>query len=235
MLLVAVTTLLLFFASGTYAEKIGYANKYVLTSPTQKFLLIKARYVPHANRALRNFNMYFNVRQKPLRAYLNPINFFTSENASSPGHTPTPRRSPSPASPTRRAAQLAPIPPASNPRGELIFSSRVDSNFRESYERYRTQFEMRREEKERIERVVQGGWLRSLLFWKEKEPPIAMRFSKDMYGTPSPGSSRRSSPAPSGTRTPRTSEKQPRVMVSKSDTYKKLSPVNDAGTPNGLV
>ncbi|KAF8992755.1 hypothetical protein BDQ17DRAFT_1286925, partial [Cyathus striatus] len=60
LLFVSVTTLFLFFASGMYAEKIAYANKYV----------------PHANRALRSFNIYLNMRQPPLRSkfptYLNP-------------------------------------------------------------------------------------------------------------------------------------------------------------------
>ncbi|KAG6335717.1 hypothetical protein ID866_3375 [Astraeus odoratus] len=45
LLFVAVTALLLFFASGMYSEKISYAN----------------RYVPHANKALRAFNMYLNA------------------------------------------------------------------------------------------------------------------------------------------------------------------------------
>ncbi|KIP03277.1 hypothetical protein PHLGIDRAFT_94988, partial [Phlebiopsis gigantea 11061_1 CR5-6] len=54
LLCVAVTTLALFFLSGMYSEKIAYANKYV----------------PHANRALRNLNMYLNVRQPPLRSKL---------------------------------------------------------------------------------------------------------------------------------------------------------------------
>ncbi|TEB26982.1 hypothetical protein FA13DRAFT_987510 [Coprinellus micaceus] len=65
MLFVGVTTLFLFFASGMYSEKIAYANKYV----------------PHANRALRSFNMVLNVRRPPLRSKFawagwNPLNFF---------------------------------------------------------------------------------------------------------------------------------------------------------------
>ncbi|KAF8911383.1 hypothetical protein CPB85DRAFT_1156587, partial [Mucidula mucida] len=85
LLFVCVVTLILFFASGMYSEKIGYANKYV----------------PHANRALRSFNMLLNVR-KP----------------------------------------------------KLIFSSRVDKNFRESYERHRNTFERKREERARLQRSM---------------------------------------------------------------------------------
>ena len=114
-----------------------------------------SRYVPHANRALRNFNMYLNLRQPPLRSQ---IPFF--RNASSPHNSPpSPLRSPTsprPPSPTRplskrspSAVPITPIPPSSNPRGELVFSSRVDRSFRESYDRYRSAFERRKEERER--------------------------------------------------------------------------------------
>lgn len=37
------------------------------------------------------------------------------------------------------------IPPSSNPRGELIFSSRVHAAFREGYERYRDSYERKRQ------------------------------------------------------------------------------------------
>lgn len=43
-----------------------------------------------------------------------------------------------------RGVPLSPIPPANNPRGELIFSSRVSASFREGYERYRAEWERRR-------------------------------------------------------------------------------------------
>ncbi|KAF9516092.1 hypothetical protein BS47DRAFT_702065 [Hydnum rufescens UP504] len=74
--LVAVTTLVLFYASGLYAEKISYAN----------------RYVPHANRALRSFNMYLNTPQANHRG------------------------NPDFARGTRRTTPINPIPPSSNPR-----------------------------------------------------------------------------------------------------------------------
>jgi hypothetical protein len=117
------------------------------------------RYVPHANRALRNFNMYLNLRQPPLRSR-NPFKFF--RNASSPSsynslpsppRTPTSLRPPSPPRPINKrspsAVPIPPIPPSSNPRGELIFSSRVDRSFKDSYDRYRIAFEKRKVEKER--------------------------------------------------------------------------------------
>ena len=114
------------------------------------------RYVPHANRALRNFNMYLNLRQPPLRSRF-PLTLF--RNPSSHNPPPSPLRSPTshrPPSPTRplskrspSAIPITPIPPSSNPRGELIFSSRVDRSFRDSYDRYRSAFERRKEEKER--------------------------------------------------------------------------------------
>ncbi|KZT18881.1 hypothetical protein NEOLEDRAFT_1142800 [Neolentinus lepideus HHB14362 ss-1] len=164
LLFVASTTLALFFASGTYSEKIGYAN----------------RYVPHANKALRSFNMYLNVRQPPLRSKLplyTLLSRFLSRSSSSsapaPSTPPSPptrtarSHSPSPST-TRRSPSMNPtipsIPPSTNPRGELIFSSRVDKHFREGYERYRNSFEKKRGERERAawERTW-GGWVWSKL------------------------------------------------------------------------
>ncbi|KAG5635012.1 hypothetical protein H0H81_012729 [Sphagnurus paluster] len=171
LLLVSVTTLVLFFASGMYSEKIAYANKYV----------------PHANRALRSFNMYLNVRKPPLRSQfpLNPLAFFFPRpaeheptTAPSTPRTPTPTPPPTPPSastasndsspvtrtlPPRRLSPrpkpptslpIPAIPPASNPRGELIFSSRVDRSFRDAYERYRASFERKRTAKERERRLA---------------------------------------------------------------------------------
>ena len=119
-----------------------------------------SRYVPHANRALRNFNMYLNLRQPPLRSRF-PFSFFrnsrtapsTYNSPPSPLRSPTSPRLPSPTrllskrSPS--AVPITPIPPSSNPRGELIFSSRVNPTFRDAYDRHRTAFEKRREKKER--------------------------------------------------------------------------------------
>ncbi|KAJ3746390.1 hypothetical protein DFH05DRAFT_941362 [Lentinula detonsa] len=202
LLFVSVTTLVLFFASGMYSEKIAYANKYV----------------PHTNKALRSFNIYLNMRKPPLRSKFqfrdwNPLSFFfprpspptnplstsnssastTALRNSSRSNTParasgnrTPRssRSPSPtapnANPTKRSSSkststmipISPIPPTLNPRGELIFSSRIDRSFRESYERYRAAFERKREVKEREERAARWrhkfwAWV---IFWRKLEP-----------------------------------------------------------------
>ncbi|KAF8523670.1 Spo7-like protein-domain-containing protein [Gautieria morchelliformis] len=186
LLFIAVTTLVLFYASGLYAEKIAYAN----------------RYVPHANRALRSFNVYLNVRSPPLRSSLNPFSYFFPR---SPLTTPQqlPNAAPRASSP-RRAPAIPPIPPTSNPRGELIFSSRVEPSFRESYERYRGAFERKREEQKRATR---GSWFDflSVPWRKAKQPQPQIQLQMPHGGgaslrgrTPSttPSSSRRSSPAP---------------------------------------
>ncbi|KAF8633484.1 hypothetical protein AX15_001411 [Amanita polypyramis BW_CC] len=155
LLFVAITSLVLFFASGMYTEKIAYAN----------------RYVPHANRSLRSFNMYLNVRKPPLRSKFKfldkPLSFLfpRPENERSHPKSGSTARSPSPLSSLRprspsTARPIPAIPPATNPRGELIFSSRMDRSFREGYERYRSAFERRREEKERMEKRQKWiGWL----------------------------------------------------------------------------
>lgn len=79
---------------------------------------------------------------------------------------------------------MAQIPPSANPRGELIFSSRVDRSFREGYERYRTAFEKRREEKAR-EEIIRSGRK-----WWAKGVPSARAT------TPTPPVSRRDTPPP---------------------------------------
>ncbi|KDQ54064.1 hypothetical protein JAAARDRAFT_38662 [Jaapia argillacea MUCL 33604] len=172
LLFVSVTTLMLFFASGTYTEKIGYAN----------------RYVPHANKALRSFNMYFNLRQPPLRSKLPfPLsNFFSLFPPSSPQASPISPRQPtrSQASPARSPSlppTIPSIPPTSNPRGELIFSSRVDGRFREGYERYRAAFEKKREEKLRAE--WEGTWKGRM--WKKVEVvvPFLRRTPSSLSGS----------------------------------------------------
>ncbi|KAF9242256.1 hypothetical protein BU15DRAFT_86853 [Melanogaster broomeanus] len=187
LLFVAVTTLLLFFASGMYSEKIAYAN----------------RYVPHANKALRSFNMYLNVRKPPLRSKfsLNPLSLLSPR----PQPLEAGNRSPTLSSPTERSTSvpISPIPPAANPRGELIFSSRVDRSFRESYERYRAAFERKRQERERSGATKTWlGWLRFQMPWNKR--PVAdtqvRTASSSTRGRgvgstfPTPSSSRRSSP-----------------------------------------
>lgn len=141
-------------------------------------LTFLSRYVPHANRSLRSFNMLLNVRRPPLRSkfYWNPLTFFFPRpNEPSVGAQPSSSRSssPNPGNRARSSSTTRPIhtiPPATNPRGELIFSSRVDKNFRESYERYRAAFERRREEKEYAER--RKTWYGKLMFWDRPPTPL---------------------------------------------------------------
>jgi len=154
-------TLFLFFASGLYSEKITYANKYVsstsltFASFTASFYIIlyigayigdnASRYVPHANRTLRSFNMYLNVRTQsttPLRSVF-PF-FFSESTATSMASQSTGKADPYGRDPTGPYPIIPPIPPSQNPRGELIFSSRVEKSFRERYEYYREGFEKRR-------------------------------------------------------------------------------------------
>ncbi|KAF9078378.1 hypothetical protein BDP27DRAFT_1356266 [Rhodocollybia butyracea] len=234
LLFVSVTTLVLFFASGMYSEKIAYANKYV----------------PHANKALRSLNIYLNVRRPPLRSKFqfrswNPLSFFfpRPQQNTSPDHSPSPSvstlrsssrsttssgtgtprssRSPSPNpdnpgrgprtsgrnNKTSTMIPISPIPPSSNPRGELIFSSRIDRSFRESYERYRAAFERRREEREREMRNARWrhkiwGWV---LFWRKPEPePKHTRTVSLLRGSSTSSASGRTTPA---SRTPPPSPK----------------------------
>ncbi|KAI0294919.1 hypothetical protein BC826DRAFT_1009363 [Russula brevipes] len=161
LLFVSVTTLLLFFATGLYSEKIGYAN----------------RYVSHANRALRNFNMHLNMRQAPRRSLYNILSYLFPR-PSSPSDRSVPQSRARPPSPTqlgRRSSSAVPmpsIPPTTNPRGELIFSSRVDRVFREAYERYRAAFERKRDERERQAAArTWSGWLLQKMPWNRAPTP----------------------------------------------------------------
>ncbi|CAO1629225.1 unnamed protein product [Parajaminaea phylloscopi] len=169
LLVVCCTTLFLFFASGMYAERIVAAN----------------RFVPQANRALRPFNMYLNIRppqKAPLwKRVLMPWALRDGATAAAATTTTTsggvpvkrtsnPPTAPSPvgdahlaaasmANPTIRRVQIPPIPPSGNPRGEIIFSTRVAPTFREGYHRYRNAFERRRREKlEAVARETSWHW-----------------------------------------------------------------------------
>jgi len=158
LLFVSVTTLLLFFATGLYSEKIGYAN----------------RYVPHANRALRNFNMYLNMRQAPRRSPYDPLSYLFPRPSLASASQSRPR-SPSPTQLGRRSSSTVPmpsIPPTTNPRGELIFSSRVERTFREAYERYRAAFERKRDERERQAAArTWSGWFSQKMPWNRAPTP----------------------------------------------------------------
>ncbi|KAF8513728.1 hypothetical protein BU17DRAFT_68672 [Hysterangium stoloniferum] len=188
LLFIAVTTLVLFYASGLYAEKIGYAN----------------RYVPHANRALRSFNIYLNVRSPPLRTSLNPFRYFFPGTVSPPPAYAQPIGPAPRGSSPRRGSAIPPIPPTSNPRGELIFSSRVDPAFREAYEQHRAKFEQRRAEQRRAN---QSSWLRFIRWpWRKVtqppprihlQPPLAGGLgSRERTHSTTPSSSRKSTPTP---------------------------------------
>lgn len=165
-LAVALVTLVLFFASGMYQERIGYANKYVLPSSSCPRPLADpfCRYVPHANKSLRSLNMHLNMRRAPksLRSFLSWIPLL---GASPTAVVPLRRNGASnPTTPATTTALIPPIPPTTNPRGELIFSSRVDKTFKEGYERYRAAFERRRAEKLREVRWERRwGWTRRVV------------------------------------------------------------------------
>ena len=45
---------------------------------------------------------------------------------------------------SNRQKPMTNLPPTSNPRGELVFSHKVDKSFRDGYERYRAAFERKR-------------------------------------------------------------------------------------------
>ncbi|CAK5274685.1 unnamed protein product [Mycena citricolor] len=190
LLFVSITTLALFFASGTYADKIAYANKYV----------------PHANRALRSFNMYLNVRKPPLHSkfQFNPLSFLfarpasesttstSSSSSSSTSASPQSSSSHSSASTDRVPIPIPTIPPTNNPRGELRFSSRVDRAFRDGYERYRANFERRRAVQEQADREknrwLPWPWRRSV-----QTPSLSASRPGDSAGTASPVRQRDSS------------------------------------------
>ncbi|ORX41234.1 Spo7-like protein-domain-containing protein [Kockovaella imperatae] len=169
-------TLALFFASGMYEEKIRYAHSYI----------------NHSNRGLRQLNMHLNMRRQrpPLPAFL-PEFLRPAPVIKPPSHLPSkPFNGSTIASrrPSHNATVMAQIPPSSNPRGELIFSSRVDKGFREGYERYRAAFERRREEKAREEaRRNRKLWFRRKAL---NETPI------NRIMTPTPPASRRNTPPP---------------------------------------
>ena len=130
--------------------------------------------------------MHLNMRL-PRFSILAYLPWYSSTPSSSP--TATVKTIPK-MGPRRQSTNtiMATIPPSSNPRGELIFSSRVDKTFREGYERYRAAFERRREEKSREERG--RGWKR---LWSRMESPGRAS------ATPTPPASRRGTPPPGAT------------------------------------
>lgn len=160
----------LFFASGIYADRITAANKYVRRL---------TRFVPQANRSLRTFNMYLNMRtstiQSPWFAWL-PFGRAPRKEALSGGPLAKPRASlgsarfvlPSTPRIFQRRGAGQPMAPTRNERGEIVFSSRVDAQFREGYERYRNAFERKRKEKLQAQRTSRAYWLSFL--WTSVPP-----------------------------------------------------------------
>jgi hypothetical protein len=145
LLLIATTTLVLFFATGMYSEKIVRAYKSVTSDLLCCQLMALRRFVPQANRSLRPLNMHLNTRTSS-----GAFSWFMPERPAKRGSATSPVRSPREKSPSPRPTSPASrkpgqvMPPATNPRGELIFSNRVDAEFREGYEQYRAEWEQKR-------------------------------------------------------------------------------------------
>jgi hypothetical protein len=167
--------------------------------------------------------MYLNVRRPPLRSKFrfNPLALLFArpveplQTPISPSVTRARSRSTSPTRSPATSVPIAPIPPTTNPRGELIFSSRVDRTFRESYERYRGKFEAQRSFREREAAAkTWWGWLMLKMPWcpDPPQPPLPGSHPPTPVRTPSvslkgrnsssatPSGSRRASPVPSGLR-----------------------------------
>lgn len=170
LLVVCCTILFLFFASGMYAERIVAAN----------------RFVPQANRALRPFNMYLNTRPPsnaalwkrwiPLAGQQDSVSIQPisgNSNSKLVRSSASDPSSPTGSTPTVRRVPIPPIPPSKNPRGEIIFSSRVSPGFREGYERYRNAFEKRRAEK--LEAAAHEASWRIARWWRRTTARIRER------------------------------------------------------------
>lgn len=132
--------------------------------------LFSRRFVPQANRSLQSFNMFLNMRTVSRPAWYE--RWWSSSQEIQPerrilfGHYG--RR-------TRIFTGNTSVPPTKNERGEIVFSSRVNSEFREGYERYRNAFERKRREKLESKRRVASrwSWLLSLVQKKRSAPAAA--------------------------------------------------------------
>src|SRR6266404_6126086 len=163
--------------------------------------------------------MYLNMRQAPRRSPFNPLSYLFPRPSFSGRSSPSNRaKSSSPTRLGKRSSSTVPmpsIPPTTNPRGELIFSSRVERYFREAYERYRAAFERKRDERERQAAAsTWSGWLLQKLPWDRPAFPttdsatttpsqsrigsLAVRGRiVELSSGASPASSRKSTPTPS--------------------------------------
>jgi hypothetical protein len=139
--------------------------------------------------------MYLNVRAPPMQVPwpLKPILPSRSPDTSSTGQLVARERPESaPRGHGRRTTTIPPIPPSTNPRGELIFTSRVDKHFRESYERYRDAFEKRRNEKALAEASVSTwGKMIRWISWSNTSASVRKDLGTEREGGQrTPGSSR---------------------------------------------
>ena len=114
------------------------------------------------------------MRQAPRRSPYNPLSYLFPRPSLAPA-SQSRSRSPSPTQLGRRSSSAVPMPsiqPTTNPRGELIFSSRVSRTFREAYERYRAAFERKRDERERqVAGRTWSGWLSQKMPWNRAPTP----------------------------------------------------------------
>lgn len=180
--------------------------------------------------------MYLNVRHKPLRTRLlvNPLSFFTHRSA---GYDDDSVRSPSPERRRKRGTSvpIPPIPPTNNPRGELIFSSRVDRGFREAYERYRAAFERKREAREAYAAAqTRWGWRWRLWPWNWGRTELT---APGAANGP-PRHTRGQSPSPSALGTPRGRGSDSESTTTTPSASRRSSPVpgspGQSGQPKGM-
>jgi hypothetical protein len=158
--------------------------------------------------------MYLNVRTKSTSTLRSIFPFFFSDSTTN-GITSQGigKADPYGRDPTGPYPIIPPIPPSQNPRGELIFSSRVEKNFRERYEYYREGFEKRRASPTSPTGSKVLGWLgvkcregststtASGDMESRSETPVpegARRGRLGSVGTNEGSRSRRGSPAPTG-------------------------------------
>ncbi|KAJ6590928.1 hypothetical protein DFH09DRAFT_1138115, partial [Mycena vulgaris] len=149
MLFVSVTTLALFFLSGTYSDKIAYANNRRRPLPTRH----------------------------PLA--LNPSSHMRSARLAIGS--------------TSSSVPIPPIPPTTNPRGELRFSSRVDRVFRDNYERYRANFERKRAQQEFVHALKNSWFNRWRWRWRQSDAPTTSQASAGISGSGASGAAADSS------------------------------------------
>lgn len=138
-------------------------------------LLIRllTRFVPQANRSLHTFNLHLNMHTHPRPSSWTswiPLRRPGPDFRATEPHTSTTGQSRRPEnahmrneSRTFHISNSQSVPPARNERGEILLSSRVDTEFREGYERYRNAFERKRREKLEAQRRDQPSSIWSLL------------------------------------------------------------------------